>query len=149
MKTGGRLRAICVGGLAFWLPAIVVSAIFREGASVLMLNVASLSGLLVLGISDWMRSKSGLKWNWALAGIYILGPAAIVAASSFSGGHLEARWDWGFLLIVLLCLFPPTTLWFSLLNGMIFALLIASLVLPLLAIVGPRVRNRLEITNHA
>jgi hypothetical protein len=42
------------------------------------------------------------------------------------------------LFLTALCLFPPATLWFSMLNGTIFAVLIASLILPFLAVFGQR-----------
>jgi hypothetical protein len=51
MKTKGPLYFVVAGGLAFWLPAIVLSAIFHENLSLLLLNVASPLGLVVLAVT--------------------------------------------------------------------------------------------------
>jgi hypothetical protein len=134
MRTKGWLYCIAVGGIAFWLPAVVLSAIFRGRAGPLMLSVASLTVLFALALLDWFRFGRSLRWNWALAGVYVLGPTAILTASVFSRGALPFPSGPGSWILVLLCLFPPVTLWFSLLNGMILSVLAATLALPVLAI---------------
>jgi hypothetical protein len=80
-----------------------------------------------------LSTKQVPKWEWVLAGIYILGPVSMMAPLAFARIPSSPAGSGGTLILVLLCLFPPTTLWFSLLNGMIFSVLIATVTLPFLA----------------
>jgi hypothetical protein len=130
----GRLYWIAVGGLAFWVPALMLSAIYRRNVSILALNICSLAGIVLLGLISRITSGRMPDWGWVLAGIYVLGPAAIMASSSFDRLspliHHAGDWIW----FVVLCLFPPMTLWLATLNGMILSVLLVTVVLPLAAI---------------
>ena len=128
-----RLYWIAVGGLSFWLPAIVVNAALDQKSNLWTLNVVPLAGMTLLGVASWIGTKHLPKWGWVLAGIYILGPVSMMAPAAFVHGLSSPANSGGNLILVLLCLFPPTTLWFSLLNGMIFSVLIATVTLPFLA----------------
>ena len=128
-----RLYWLVVGGLSFWLPAILVGAALHQNVSAVLLNVVSLAGLILVGGTSWMYTKHIPKWDWVLAGIYVLGPVSMLAPLVFVRIPPSPASSGGTLILVLLCLFPPTTLWFSLLNGMIFSVLIATLTLPFLA----------------
>jgi hypothetical protein len=98
--------------------------------------------VIALALVVWIRDKKALKWGWLLAGVYILGPAAMLAASLLSGGRPPDSLE-SYLFSVLVCLFPPMTLWLSLLNGMIFSLLAATLIpLPVLLLV--QIRTELD-----
>lgn len=131
----GRWYCIVVGGVAFWLPAIVLHAIFHEDTRVLWLNVVPLLGLIALALIDWISLKRVLRWNRVLAGVYILGPISMSTASAFSLGQPPSLRSPTVLLIdILICLFPPITIWLSLLNGMILSVLAASIALPIFAI---------------
>jgi hypothetical protein len=83
MKTRRRLYCIVEGGLAFWLPAIALSAVFQQHTSVLWLNIVSLSGLVALAILDRIDCIWAIRWNWVLAGVYILGPVSILTEAVF------------------------------------------------------------------
>jgi hypothetical protein len=128
-----RLFWIIVGGLSFWLPAIVDYGLLNQNASWLLSNTLSLAGLALLGGATWMVTKQFPKWGWVLAGIYILGPISMLAPLAFAKNPSSPAHSGGNLILVLLCLFPPTTLWFSLLNGMIFSVLTVTVILPFLA----------------
>lgn len=131
-----RWYCIAVGGLAFWLPAIVLAAIFTEEA-ILWRNIATLLGLTALALIDWIGLKRAISWNWVLAGIYILGPISILTSATCSGGTPLWRLGWsGALAELVFCLFPPMTLFLSLYDFTIFAVLAASAALPLLAIIS-------------
>jgi hypothetical protein len=127
-----RLYWTLVGGLSFWLPGIAVNAALDQKSNLWTLNVVPLAGVTLLGAASWVGSKHLPKWGWVLAGIYTLGPVSMLAPLAFaripsspvSGGNL---------ILILLCLFPPSTLWFSLLNGMFFSVLMVTVSLPLLA----------------
>jgi hypothetical protein len=144
----GRLFWVVAVGLSFWLPAIVDYAVLSQNASWFVSNVLSLAGLALLGVATWMITKKLPKWGWVLAGIYILGPVSMMAPAAFVHGPSSPANSGGNLILVLLCLFPPTTLWFSLLNGMIFSVLIATVTLPFLAVYlrGPGLRPGSPLT---
>jgi hypothetical protein len=123
------------GGMVFWLPPIVLSAIFRWNVSTLFLNLSALAGLALLGLVARIGDDGRPRWGWVLTGIYISGPAAMLVASSFSRlpssvASLPGDWLWR----IAFCLFPPMTLWMATLNGMIFSVLFVSAVLPFLAL---------------
>jgi hypothetical protein len=128
-----KLYWIAVGGLSFWLPAILVGVALHQNVNAVLLNVVSLAGVILLGLASWMYTKHFPKWGWVLAGIYILGPICMLAPLAFSRIPSPPAGSGGTLILVLLCLFPPTTLWFALLNGMIFSVLFATVTLPFLA----------------
>jgi hypothetical protein len=133
-----KLYWIAVGGLSFWLPAILVGAALHQNVNAVLLNVVSLAGVILLGLASWMYTKHFPKWGWVLVGIYILGPVSMLAPLAFARIPSPPAGSGGTLILVLLCLFPPTTLWFSLLNGMIFSVLIATVTLPFLANYRPK-----------
>jgi hypothetical protein len=129
-----RLCWIVVGGLSFWLPAIAVNAALGQKSNLWTLNVVPLAGVALLGVASWMGTKRLPKWGWVLAGIYILGPVSMMAPLAFAKVPSSPSGLGGNVIVVLLCLFPPTTLWFSLLNGTLFSVLIATVTLPFLAV---------------
>ncbi len=116
-----------MGGLAFWLPYIVLAAVSRENAGLFWLNAASLLGLTMLGLVSWTRLHR-VEWGWLLAGVYILGPISVFTESAISGRFQFADYH-SWLVAVLFCLFPPVTLWLSLNNGMFLSVLIATFLL--------------------
>jgi len=137
---------IAMGGLAFWLPAIVQYVISGENTNWVWLNVGSLSGLVVLELISRIRRTPTSRWIWVLAGVYILGPVSILTASAFSGGVPPSFSTPGTLLFdIAVCLIPPLTLWLSIMNGMFFSVFIATVVLGLLATFGP---ESLEVPRH-
>jgi len=122
---------IAIGGLSFWLPVIVVALALNENVDVLTLNLLPLLGLIALGTASRLGSKCWPKWTWVLAGIYILGPVCMMAPAIVRGPSSPSV-PKSVLFTVLICIFPPMTLWIALLNGMIFAVIIATLTLPFL-----------------
>lgn len=129
-----RFFWIVAGGLSFWLPAIVDYVAVDQKASWFVSNTLSLAGLALLGVVTWVVTKRLPKWGWVLAGIYIMGPVSMLAPLAFARVPSSPAGSGGTWILVMLCLFPPTTLWFSLLNGMIFSVLIATVILPFLAV---------------
>ena len=129
----GRVRQvlywIVAGGAFFWLPVLIVAAILRDNAGLLALNAGPILGLVVLVLARRLRHRPAPRWGWVLAGIYILGPVALLVASSadhgWSTASLKVPW-----FIALLCLFPPTTLWFATLSGTLFAVLAPTVAVP-------------------
>lgn len=128
-----RLFWIVAGGLSFWLPAFVDYTFLDQNTSWILSNSLSLAGLALLGAATWTVTKQLPEWGWVLAGVYILGPVTMMSPLAFARSTSSPAHSGGNLILVLLCLFPPTTLWFSLMNGMIFSVLIATAILPFLA----------------
>jgi len=128
-----KLYWLVVGGLSFWLPALLVGAALHQNVSAVLLNVVSLASLILVGATSWIYARHVPQWDWVLVGIYVLGPVSMLAPLALVRIPPSPVNTGGTLILVLLCLFPPTTLWFSLLNGMIFSVLIATLTLPFLA----------------
>ena len=127
-----RLFWAVVGGLSFWLPAVWIGISVHQTVSTILMNVLALAGLCLLGLASWIYAKNFPKWGWVLAGIYALGPVLMLAPLAFAKPSPVPSHPGGTWILVLLCLFPPSTLWFSLLNGMIFSVLIATVTLPFL-----------------
>ena len=129
-----KLFWIAVGGLAFWLPAVVLSAMYRWNVSTVALNLASLTGIALVGLITWGTARRMPRWGWVLAGVYILGPSAMLVASAFArippAPNLPGDWIWR----IMFSLLPPMTLWMATLNGMIFSVLLVTIALPLLAL---------------
>jgi hypothetical protein len=142
MNTRGRLYCVVVGGLAFWLPAIVLYAVFHQRVSILWINILSVLGLAALVIFDRIYGGWAIRWNWALAGVYIFGPISILTEGLLSGA--TPPWEGGQRLLfdVLVCLLPPMTVWLSLLSGQIFSVLAVTIALPLIEIWRCRHRYR-------
>ena len=119
---------IVAGGLAYWLPYLVVEMAAPSQDSVWAINLVPVAGLVVLAAVTWLRRRRAPSWGWVLAGIYILGPSAMLLAARLStppASGVPGQW----LMLTLICLFPPMTLWLATLNGAIFSLLIVSAVL--------------------
>jgi len=137
-----------MGGLSFWLPTIVVNTALDQKSNLWTLNVVPLVGVALLGVAGWIGIKRLPKWGWVLAGIYILGPVSMLAPSIFlhvpSSPNIAGENTWMFLF----CLFPPMTLWMAVLNGTIFSVLIATVVLSILA-AQLRGQSRLQNSSHS
>ena len=124
---------VVAGGTAFWLPAMVLAAVLHQNVTWFALNSISLSGMALLGVASYSCLKKSPRWIWMLVGVYVLGPISMLAPSVFFHTSNAAIVPGENVWLVLFCLFPPITLWMATLNGMIFAVLIVTVALPLLA----------------
>jgi len=137
MKIRDKMCWSALGGLAFWLPVIILSAIFHDKTSWVRLNAGSLLGLTALGVLGWTRKSPVPRWSWVLAGVYILGPVSMTVANAFAGAILPSLSSPGYLIFdIVICLLPPLTPWLSLYDGMFVSVLPATVVLVLLAAHG-------------
>lgn len=123
---------LALGGVSFWAPVIIGAAVLRLDLGRMALTVLPLGGLALLsGLTRYFRKTP--RWGWMLGGIYLLGPTAMLAPSLLiqapSGGPSTGGAGW----LVFFYVFPPATIWLAALNGTIWALMAASLLLPLLA----------------
>jgi hypothetical protein len=138
MRATNPLAYALLGALVFWTPNIVVHWIIAY----------RFSGLVVLGLTvllpattvvffrrvSWPSLKQETRLSQALfavLGIWIAGPAMLTFSSSFCGGGLSQPDAWRFFVFGTL-LFPVFTLVMSAYDGTFFALLLTTLLLPIL-----------------
>jgi hypothetical protein len=100
-----------VGGGAFWAPWVLLEALDGWNVGRIPMNLVTLVGLGVLWIATRAR-RSTISWAWVLAGIYVLGPAALLLGASFTSLPTQPM-PGETLLTILFCLFPPMTLWLA------------------------------------
>lgn len=133
-----------LGAVVFWAPNVLVHWIIAY----------NFSGLVVLGLTIllpamtllffraflWPSLKQESRLSpalFAVLGIWIAGPAMLTFSSSFCGGGLTQPDAWRFFVFGTL-LFPLFTLVMSAYDGTFFALLLTTLLLPVLANSGSK-----------
>jgi hypothetical protein len=141
-KLGRAAKALTyalLGALVFWTPNVVVHWIIAYRFSGYV--VAGLTFLLPAVTILFFRAVSWPSLNqrsrlslalYAVLGIWIAGPAMLTFSSSFCGGGLTQPDAWRFFVFGTL-LFPVFTLVMSAYDGTFFALLLATVLLPVLA----------------
>lgn len=135
-----NLYWLVLGGLGFWVPFVLLFAIYRSSVSMLALNLLPVAGLALLSLISWIIRKKMPRWGWLLAGVYVFGPVAMLSSAAFTrispSAGAPGHWIW----FVTLSLIPPMTLWLALLNGVILSVLFVTLALPLLLLLPQRDR---------
>lgn len=131
MHSRHRLYSLVVGGLAFWLPPIILSVVAGQNPSILWLNITPLLGLAALAFIDRISFHWPVQWNWVLAGLYILGPISILIESTLGGGSLRGLGLFGLVLLV-----PPMTILMSFYSAQFFVILGVTVALPLIGFVS-------------
>jgi hypothetical protein len=128
-----------LGGLVFWTPNVIVHWIIAyrfSGFVVLGLTVLlPVTIILFFRTFLWPALKHESRLSQALfavLGIWITGPSMLTFSSSFCGGGLSQPDAWRFFVFGTL-LFPLFTLVMSAYDGTFFALLLTTLLLPILA----------------
>ena len=77
-----RLYWIALGAICFWLPSVVSVVLVPMGLWGLRTAIIlPLAGIASLCVASWISTKNAPRWGWILAGIYILGPVAMLARS--------------------------------------------------------------------
>jgi hypothetical protein len=139
MRTTKALAHALMGGLVFWTPNVVVHWIIAY----------RFSGFVVIGLTALLPVTTILFFRtflWpsllqesrlsqavlAVLGIWITGPSMLTFSSSFCGGGLSQPDAWRFFVFGTL-LFPLFTLVMSAFDGTFFALLLTTVLLPILA----------------
>jgi hypothetical protein len=138
-RTTKALTHALLGGLAFWTPNVVVHWIIAyrfSGFDVIGLTVLlPATTILFFRTFLWPSLKQESRLSQALCavlGIWITGPSMLTFSSSFCGGGLSQPDAWRFFVFGTL-LFPVFTLVMSAYDGTFFALLLTTLLLPILA----------------
>jgi len=138
-NTAKALIYALLGGLVFWTPNVVVHWIIAyqfSGFVVIVLTVLlPATTILFFRRFLWpsLRKESRLSLAlFAVLGIWITGPSMLTFSSSFCGGGLSQPDAWRFFVFGTL-LFPLFTLVMSAYDGTFFALLLTTVLLPILA----------------
>jgi hypothetical protein len=138
-RTAKALTYALLGGLVFWTPNVVVHWIIAyqfSGVVVIVLTgLLPATTLLFFRTFLWpsLRQESRLSLAlFSVLGIWITGPSMLTFSSSFCGGGLSQPDAWRFFVFGTL-LFPLFTLVMSAYDGTFFALLLTTLLLPILA----------------
>ena len=128
-----------LGAFVFWTPNIVVHWIIAYrfsgfvviGLTVLLPAVTILffRGFLWPSLKQESRLSPAL---FAVLGIWIAGPSMLTFSASFCGGGLTQPDAWRFFVFGTL-LFPLFTFVMSAYDGTVFAVLLTTLLLPILA----------------
>jgi hypothetical protein len=128
-----------LGGLVFWTPNVVVHWIIAyrfSGFVVIGLTVLlPLTTILFFRAFLWpslLQERRVSQAVFAVLGIWITGPSMLTFSSSFCGGGLTQPDAWRFFTFGTL-LFPLFTLVMSAFDGTFFALLLTTVLLPVLA----------------
>ncbi len=127
-----------LGALVFWTPNILVHWIVKyrfSGYVALGLTILLPVTTILFFRAVWRPSPkqhSRLSQSlFAVLGIWIAGPAMLTFSSSFCGGGLTQPDAWRFFVFGTL-LFPVFTLVMSAYDGTFFALLLTTVLLPVL-----------------
>jgi hypothetical protein len=138
-RAGKALAYAQLGAFVFWTPNVLVHWIIAynfSGFVVLGLTVLlPATTLLFFRAFLWPSVKQDSRLSpalFAVLGIWIAGPAMLTFSSSFCGGGLTQPDAWRFFVFGTL-LFPLFTLVMSAYDGNFFALLLTTLLLPILA----------------
>jgi hypothetical protein len=139
IRAAKGLAYAVLGGLVFWTPNVVVHWIVAyrfSGFVVIGLTVLlPLATILFFRTFLWpslLQERRLLAAVFAVLGIWITGPSMLTFSSSFCGGGLTQPDAWRFFVFGTL-LFPLFTLVMSAFDGTFFALLLTTVLLPVLA----------------
>ena len=128
-----------LGALVFWTPNVVVHWIiaYRFSGFVVIGLTVLLPAVTILFFHafPWPSLKQESRLSaalFAVLGIWITGPSMLTFSASFCGGGLTQPDAWRFFVFGTL-LFPLFTFVMSAYDGTLFALLLTTLLLPILA----------------
>jgi hypothetical protein len=137
-RTTKALTHALLGAFVFWTPNIVVHWIIAynfSGYVVMGLTILlPAATILFFRAVSWPSLKQQSRLSQALfavLGIWIAGPSMLTFSSSFCGGGLAQPDAWRFFVFGTL-LFPVFTLVMSAYDGTFFALLLTTVLLPVL-----------------
>ena len=138
-RTSDSLLRIVLGAIVFWAPDIAVHSIrgyrfsYTDAIGVTFLLPATTYLFFHLVWWPWRKQTNRLPSGlFAVLGIWIAGPSMLTFSASFCGGGLTQPDAWHFFVFGTL-LFPLFTLVMSTYDGTLFALLLVTLLLLILA----------------
>jgi hypothetical protein len=133
---------VLLGGLAIWLPSIMLHAV--RGESFCNVDAVVLTGILpviavvaAVAAGRIQKARKGARFAPLAVGLGVwgLGPLAMSVSAMFSGGGFVMQGAW-VALLALTALFPLTTFMMATYDGSLGGLLLGSAALALLFIRG-------------
>jgi hypothetical protein len=138
-RTSDAITHMLLGGIVFWVPNIAVHWVtgyrfsYSDAIGITFLLPAATYLFFRLVLWPWRKQEDRLPPSlFAVLGIWITGPAMLTFSASFCGGGLSQPGAWHFFVFGTL-LFPLFTFVMSTYDGTLFALLLVTLLLPILA----------------
>jgi hypothetical protein len=128
-----------LGGSVFWIPNVFIHWIvgyrFSGYVALSLTILLPVTTILFFRKFLWpslLQERRLSQAVFAVLGIWIAGPSMLTFSSSFCGGGLSQPGAWRFFVFGTL-LFPLFTLVMSAFDGTFFALLLTTVLLPILA----------------
>jgi hypothetical protein len=143
-RASDAILHILLGGTVFWAPNIAVHWMtgfrFSYSDAIAITFLLPAATYLFFRMLWWPLRKVEDRLPpalFAVLGIWITGPAMLTFSASFCGGGLTQPDAWHFFVFGTL-LFPLFTFVMSTYDGTLFALLLVTLLLPILANFRPK-----------
>jgi hypothetical protein len=143
-RTSDAISHILLGGIVFWAPNIAVHWItgyrFSYPDAIGITFLLPAATYLFFRLVWWPLRNQEDRLSpalFAVLGIWITGPTMLTFSASFCGGGLTQPDAWHFFVIGT-PLFPLFTFVMSTYDGTLFALLLVTLLLPILANYPPK-----------
>jgi hypothetical protein len=134
------LKCLLLGGFTFWVPSVLLHWLrgnrFSGSDAIGLTIVLPITTVLlfIVGRKISGRVKNRLSEGlFALLGIWLLGPLMMAVSATFSGGGFSKPDGWHFVLIGT-GLFPVFTFMMSTYDGTLGAILLTTVLLPLLSV---------------
>ena len=124
---------VLVGGASFWTLTTVIEVLTRRELNLAVGTLVPLAGFLPAYFLVRQRSHLRNTALWMLVGVFVLGPLYwMVGRTAFSGGFTQPTGWESLLLLVVAFLFPPTMFVLAGYEGTLFALLLVTVLIPVL-----------------
>ena len=118
------------GAVSFWLPIILVFAVERTNANMLIANLAAVVGFLACWVILRLFKYEGRRSIWILLGLYFFGPILLSTATTFTNGGFTQIHGWvDIRWLLLACVFPPIQFLLAATSGLGPSLLIVTVIL--------------------
>jgi hypothetical protein len=131
----GAASILILGGLSFWVPdiAIIRHVTWRESWPDVTLACPVALLLFYLVAMLYKKGKAGPSASmFALFGIWLLAPWLMRLAADWASGKqaFQGMELADYLYLVFLSFFPPLTFWHSAMQGSGYALMLATIIMP-------------------
>jgi hypothetical protein len=138
-RTSNAILHMLLGGIVFWTPNVAVHwvrgyrfTVYEAMGLALVLPAVTFLFFRVFWSAVGKQDERLSSALFAVLGIWIAGPSMLTFSETFCGGGLSQPGAWHFFVFGTL-LFPLFTLILSTYDGALFAVLLATVLLPVFA----------------